>query len=109
MSKAHTSVSIGRLTTADVPLSDPAASRIHATIKRESGGYWIYDENSRNGTFLGSPPNAVFHSELKHGDTLRVGESEIRIDIGTGTATPVVTPDKTMLFGSVGEKPSRCR
>ncbi|MGH7804434.1 MAG: FHA domain-containing protein, partial [Candidatus Binatia bacterium] len=53
-------ITLGRLPTNDVPLNDPSLSRLHATIKREKGGYAIYDENSRNGVWIGSPPRRMY-------------------------------------------------
>ncbi|MGH7859868.1 MAG: FHA domain-containing protein, partial [Candidatus Binatia bacterium] len=100
-------ITIGRLTTCDVPLNDLAVSRLQATIKREGASYWVYDENSRNGTDLGTPPKRVFHAELRHGDTLRVGETEIRVDIGTGQRSAVDVSEQTMLFGTVGNRTFR--
>ena len=98
-------ITLGRLTSAEVPLSDPAASRLHATIKREGSGYVLYDEQSRNGTAVGSPPRAVTSAPLENGDTIRIGETEIRVDIGAGPGAEAEAPkDVTMLAGMVGDR-----
>lgn len=94
-------ITIGRLTTSDVPLSDGGASRLHATIKREAGGYAVYDESSLNGIELGVPPKRVIQSELKDGDVLRIGDSEIRVEIGSGQPARA---DETVLTATIGDK-----
>ncbi|MEA2626089.1 MAG: hypothetical protein QOD06_2134, partial [Candidatus Binatota bacterium] len=95
-------IAVGRLPTADVPLNDPAVSRLHATIKREGNGYWVYDENSLNGTWLGNPPEEVFHAELENGDVLTVGETQLRVDIGAAGAR-IENLDETTLTGTLGD------
>ncbi len=78
-------ITLGRLPTNDVPLNDPSLSRLHATIKREKGGYAIYDENSRNGIYVGTPPQRIYHGVLAHGDIVRLGGgTQIRVEMGGG-------------------------
>jgi len=74
-------VQIGRLSTCDVPLSDPGVSRVHATIKREPFGFAIYDENSKNGVQVGNPPQRIFFSRLEDGMVLRLASTEVQVTI----------------------------
>ncbi len=102
-SPSKDAISIGRLSTSDVPLSDPAVSRVHAAIKRESDGYVLYDENSRYGVHLVPEEKQIFHHSLRGGERVRMGNSEILIDIGAGKSSEE-SASGTQLFGSIGDK-----
>ena len=69
---------IGKLKgTADVVLSLPSVSRVHARIRRKEEGYYLSDLNSRNGTYLnGSLLEAGHEVPLKNQDVLRLAEAE---------------------------------
>jgi FHA domain-containing protein/double zinc ribbon protein len=73
---------IGRRRTsgADAPeieLSDPAVSRLHASLVRVEGGDWaIVDEGSANGTTVNADPDPIPpHTEvpLRNGDRVHLG------------------------------------
>jgi pSer/pThr/pTyr-binding forkhead associated (FHA) protein len=81
-SSAKDRLKIGRQTSCDVRLSDPAVSRVHATVKREPSGYAIYDENSSNGIEIGTPPQRVPFAKLEPGSVVRLGSTELRVAIG---------------------------
>jgi pSer/pThr/pTyr-binding forkhead associated (FHA) protein len=54
------------------------ASRNHALINRDAGGYTIMDQGSTNGTSLNGallPPQAP--QRLRSGDRIKIGEVEI--------------------------------
>ncbi|MGH7897275.1 MAG: FHA domain-containing protein, partial [Candidatus Binatia bacterium] len=93
---------IGRLSTSDIPLNDPAVSRVHASIKRERGGYWLYDENSRFGTEVGGVK--ILHRELRSGELIRVGETELRVEIGAGKGAAAEGAAPTLLSANIGER-----
>jgi hypothetical protein len=60
---------VGRSSQADVRLTDPEVSRLHALLWREAGGIWAADLGSANGTTLnGRPLHEV--SEVTDGDLL---------------------------------------
>lgn len=69
----HNPTVIGRATTADLVLFDPAVSDFHARIIKHSFGYTVEDMGSHDGTFLGD--KSVRHAHLAHGDTLRLGST----------------------------------
>ena len=70
-------VLIGREASADLPLSDPAASRRHARIAVSPGGnYYVEDLDSTNGTFVRGMRVRVH--PLASGDTLQIG-TELRL------------------------------
>ncbi|HUE37869.1 MAG TPA: NAD(P)-binding domain-containing protein, partial [Candidatus Binatia bacterium] len=97
-------ITIGRLSTCDVPLNDPAVSRLHATIKREADGYVLYDEGSRFGIELLPLGKRVFHAPLSPNDCIRIGDSEIRVDIGAGKSAGVASVGDTFVSATVGDK-----
>lgn len=75
-------IAVGRDPSNDIMLADdPLVSRRHATIERESDGvYYIYDANSRNGTFVNEQPlPAGTKASLAEGDVIRVGNTKITV------------------------------
>lgn len=68
------SVAIGRLPECDIVISDPGASRRHATIAREDGGeYVLTDLGSTNGTLVNDEP--VGEHVLSDGDRITIGNT----------------------------------
>ncbi len=69
-------VTIGRSSSNDIVLDDPAASRRHALLERLAAGWWIHDLGSLNGTLVNGKP---VHREapLYSGDEIMVGETKI--------------------------------
>jgi len=68
------SVAIGRLPECDIVISDPGASRRHATITREEGGeYLLTDLGSTNGTIVNDEP--VGEQVLSNGDRITIGNT----------------------------------
>ncbi len=104
-SPAREVFSIGRATTCDIALTDSTASRVHATIKREAGKYRLYDENSVNGVYLRTPQNRVYHADLADGDTIYIGQNQLRVEISL-TPPPIATgnEDATRISGTIGGK-----
>ncbi len=80
-SPAKTPIRIGRQPDCEVRLSDPAVSRVHATVKLEPSGYAIYDENSSNGVEIGTPPERVVFAKLEHGTVVRLGSTDLEVAI----------------------------
>ena len=68
-------ISIGRSSMNDLHLIDPLVSRQHCTIAQVDGRYELTDLDSHNGTFVNGIP--VRRKALEHGDTIRVGTSEL--------------------------------
>jgi len=84
---------IGRGSDRSVVLTDPSVSRDHAQLVFGEGAWWLWDNESRNGTFcdgvrVGSPVR------LKGGELLRFGSVEARFVL----AAP--NPDETQRSGS---------
>jgi transcriptional regulator with GAF, ATPase, and Fis domain len=66
---------IGREDSNGFCLIDPKVSRRHCAIRQVDQRYELSDLESHNGTFLNGIP--VKHQVLLHGDTIRVGSSEL--------------------------------
>ena len=87
---------IGRSEDSEITLADAQASRHHAAISPEPGGFTIQDLNSSNGTFV----NGKMLDEprlLKDGDRLRVANTVLAFRWDSAPpmpapATPRVTP-----------------
>ena len=71
-------VVIGRLSSCDIPLSDPQVSRRHAEVRRDPEGFTVFDLGSTNGTVVNGSP--VRERRLSDGDELRVGSATIRFE-----------------------------
>src|SRR5215510_12108533 len=93
--------SIGGADTCAVVLHDPRVSGIHATIKRQGGRYRIYDENSSNGTFLRTPQARIFHADLADGDTIYLGETQLRVAIRLSARAAADAEGGTIVSGRV--------
>jgi transcriptional regulator with GAF, ATPase, and Fis domain len=68
-------ISVGRDDSNVFCLIDPKVSRRHCTIHQVDRHYDLSDLDSHNGTFLNGVP--VKRQALNHGDTIRVGSSEL--------------------------------
>ncbi len=68
---------LGRSSTADIPVDDPFASSAHARIFRRGDFMHVEDVGSTNGTYLNG--RQVRDAErLKVADVIRIGDSEYR-------------------------------
>lgn len=63
---------LGRGEDCDIRLQDHSVSRRHARIDPTSNGYWVYDQQSTNGTFV-NDRQIETATLLQDGDYLRVG------------------------------------
>ena len=73
-------ISLGRSPDADIRLDDRYASGIHARVFSRSGGYFVEDMNSTNGTLLNSQ-ELHGEAELNPGDRIRIGDTEFRFEV----------------------------
>lgn len=74
-------VSLGRSPDRDIVIEDDAVSRRHCRIEEREDGYYIIDEGSTNGTFVGGVK--ITQERLKNGDILQIGKSKFRFEIVT--------------------------
>ncbi|MEO6628234.1 MAG: FhaA domain-containing protein [Aquihabitans sp.] len=78
-----TPTTIGRSKDRTITVDDNRVSRSHARIERRSGGWWIVDEGSANGTRIaGTAIGEGQAHPLRPGDRIGVGPVEIRVSAG---------------------------
>jgi serine phosphatase RsbU (regulator of sigma subunit)/pSer/pThr/pTyr-binding forkhead associated (FHA) protein len=93
-------VSIGRSRQNDLVLADQWLSRKHAEIRRENGGCFIYDLDSRNGTLVNGVriANKV---PLHNGDVVTLGDQTLTFSDSTSGVILSETPGDLDLAGTV--------
>ncbi|HKC51909.1 MAG TPA: FHA domain-containing protein [Myxococcota bacterium] len=79
-------ITIGRAKTSEVLIDDASISHQHAALELGSGGYRIRDLGSTNGVVVNGARLAL--AELKHGDTVALGQIELRYVVGARSSTP---------------------
>jgi hypothetical protein len=73
-------VTVGRGGQNDLVLTgDDFASARHARIELRGDGVWVQDLDSTNGTFVNGS-RVAGAQRLDHGDVLRVGETDLRVE-----------------------------
>jgi DNA-binding NtrC family response regulator len=83
-------------------LRQAQVSRNHARIEpTEAGGFWIRDQNSRNGTYVNG--SRVVETELHDGDVIRIGGSLILFQFLDLAACQRVLESASVLGGLVGQ------
>ncbi len=80
---------VGRSRTCDVSVSDPSVSRRHVVLKADSGRILLKDLGSSNGTFINGE-RIQEGGELHHGDTLGLGDADLKIRIAGTSAFETV-------------------
>lgn len=79
----------------DIVLDDGMVSKKHARLRYENGQFFLHDENSTNGTFIGEEQLASGAAvPLRSGDMFRVGMTYVRFAVTPQNTTP--PPDPTM-------------
>ncbi len=86
-------ISIGRGVRNHVVLATPLASRTHAQLVWEDGGWTLYDSGSSNGTIVNGRRIQAAH-RLGPGDEIAVGEEVLRFE---ATAAPAAVDPPTVL------------
>ena len=74
-------LSIGRSKDADVRIDDRYASGIHARVFSREGRFFVEDMNSTNGTLLNGA-TLQGEAELIDGDTVQIGDTVFRLEVG---------------------------
>jgi diguanylate cyclase (GGDEF)-like protein len=67
---------IGRAHDAEVRIIDDGVSRHHARLRYDTGGLWVSDLDSRNGTFVNGE-KITAATPLKNGDKVQIGAATV--------------------------------
>lgn len=81
---------IGKSSACHLALPDRAVSRIHCEIRVNRSGVRVVDCRSTNGTFVEGV--LVYEAELRHGSHIRLGETTLRVSIGSSKAVVPLAP-----------------
>lgn len=83
---------IGASNSNELQLSDDYVSQKHAYIKYESGGLYLNDSASRNGTFLNNSRLHEAAMVLNLGDEIRIGKTTLQL-VAAASQSHAVQPD----------------
>lgn len=78
--------------------NQPGAEAQHALIVYESGGLFLYNQSSRNGTFVNEHKVTEGAWNLRPGDEIRIGDARFRVAM----ASSMITGEQKAKGGSVG-------
>ena len=98
---------IGREQHLDWCLPDPSriVSGLHAQIRFENGGYWLYDV-SRNGTFINdAQARTKSPYKLANGDRLLIGDYYVRVTLTGGADQFAAEPSRSAPFSPTFQPP----
>src|SRR5687768_17034145 len=97
-------IRIGRGKDAGIQINDPTVSRTHCEIAIEEDLYVLVDAQSRSGTFVNT--EQVTQWPLRHGDTVQIGETRFRFELGTGREQPTLMVDPARSAGRAADPSS---
>jgi eukaryotic-like serine/threonine-protein kinase len=78
----------------DIPIDDPGVSSKHAVLKLQGDDWYVVDLGSRNGTYLGKNRVGPQGERLNTGDTVRVGKTQVTVNITTAPQFRTVADQK---------------
>ncbi len=81
---------LGRLEDNGFQISEPSVSSHHCEVELRADGLAIKDLDSTNGSFING--NAIKEAVLRPGQTLRLGQVELRLEDVAGMPTPPPPP-----------------
>jgi pSer/pThr/pTyr-binding forkhead associated (FHA) protein len=87
---------IGRVEDNVFQISEPSVSSHHCEVMLRGKDVVVRDLNSTNGTFIGG--EKVTEAVLKPGQTLRLGQIEIRLETGETPPPPKKPAETTMVM-----------
>jgi pSer/pThr/pTyr-binding forkhead associated (FHA) protein len=79
-------LSIGRLNSNDIVISDPSVSGQHAELESEGDYFFLTDRQSRNGSFVNK--QLVLSRRLKHKDIVTIGNHNLIFAYKKGESRP---------------------
>lgn len=91
----HVVCHIGSGNENELQVSDDYVSAKHAVIRYDSGGLYLTDSGSRNGTFLNETRLGNTAMALSPGDQMRVGRTIFELETGASQAGPAEHADRS--------------
>jgi len=85
---------IGRVDDNTFHIQDASVSSHHCEVHLRGADILIRDLNSTNGTFINN--DKISEAILKPGQTLRLGQVELKLDTGEGIGAPAAAKRRTM-------------
>jgi hypothetical protein len=82
---------LGRSSTCEISIPDPALSRTHCLAEVRDDGLWVTDLASANGTFVNGEQLGPESRCLQSGDRLAAGDSELQV-VASGSAAQAPAP-----------------
>jgi pSer/pThr/pTyr-binding forkhead associated (FHA) protein len=95
---------IGRVEDNAFQIAEPSVSSHHCEIELRGNDVFIRDLNSTNGSFING--EKITESVLKPGQTLRLGQVELRLDDGTPLPAPSAAPAPAKPAGAPAPAPA---
>ena len=86
-------IRLGRSSSCEISIPDPALSRNHCLFETRDGGLWVTDLASANGTIVNDVQLGPDSHCLQVGDRVFVGDSVIQAVAASG-AVPALAPDR---------------
>ncbi len=84
--------SIGRSNSCDIVLNYTTVSRFHAVLTKHKNGWYVYDTNSKTGTFINAE-RILGRTKIEDGDSLVFGNAVFRfVDSLVKHSVPMVAP-----------------
>jgi tetratricopeptide (TPR) repeat protein len=93
------SFSLGRAPDNDVVIPDELVSRKHAVIERRDHTWVLVDQQTSNGTFVNGNP--IDEIELRHGDTIQMGDATLTYLFPVREDGPPVETNKTTILAGL--------
>ena len=82
---------LGRSSSCEISIPDPALSRNHCLFETRDGGLWVTDLASANGTIVNDMPLGPDSQRLQLGDVVFVGDSALQV-VSAGEKAPAPAP-----------------
>ena len=89
---------VGRVEDNSFQIAEPSVSSRHCEILLQGGDIVIKDLNSTNGTFING--EKISEGVLKPGQTLRLGNVELKLDVPGAPSAPASPPPATAASGT---------
>jgi pSer/pThr/pTyr-binding forkhead associated (FHA) protein len=86
---------LGRSSQCDIPIADPALSRVHCTFELKGAELWIKDHQSANETLVNDL--AITETKLNPGDIITAGDSIIRVTVAASDSLASAEPSASTL------------